>query len=320
MDGDDIVVLHLALSRGWWQRLAVAVLVTTSLALPAQAQNAQQAAQLALQIQQLQEQVRNLTGQVEGLQFQLTQMQTLIERMQADNEFRFQELEGGGPGKTEAATESGGVMPSAELPQDQTTATVPADPALQPVPGLETPVAGDPLGTPMHADLPGADLGESQDPLVGTGDMGVGQLGPLTLDPGATAPDPDADAQFAAGSEAMTRGEYGFAEDQFRQFIALYPADPQAADATNMLSELLLRRGAYDEAADVALTGFQNYTHSPRAPDLLLKVAVALAAVGEREAACRTFVEIRGRYPGLSAAFTERLDAEEAKAECPPAG
>ena len=128
-----------------------------------------------------QEQIRNLTGQVEGLQFQLTQMQVLIEKMQADNEFRFQELEGGAEGKPEAAAQSGGDVPAAELPQDPNAAAVPADPALTPVPGLEAPVAGDPLGTPMD-DVPAGDLGELQDPLVGTGETGPGTLGPLTLD------------------------------------------------------------------------------------------------------------------------------------------
>ena len=118
----------------------------------------------------------------------------------------------------------------------------------------------------------------------------------------------------------MVRGDYAFAEEQFRQFVALYPDDPQAADATNWLGEALLQRGAYDEAADVALTGFQNYPNSPRAPDLLMKVGVALAAVGERDAACRTFVEVRSRYQELAAAFVTRLNDEEAKAQCPPAG
>ena len=309
----------LTLRRSWPQRLAAAVLVTVAFALPAYAQNNQQAAQLALNIQQLQEQIRTLTGQVEGLQFQLTQMQTLIEKMQADNEFRFQELEGGAEGKPQAATDSGGVTPTAELPQDQTAAAVPADPALAPVPGLETPVAGDPLGTPMD-EIPAADLGESKDPLVGTGETGTGALGPLTLETAEVSPDPDAQAQYIAGYDAVVRGDYAFAEEQFRQFVALYPEDPQAADATNWLGEALLQRGAFDEAADVALTGFQNYPNSPRAPDLLMKVGVALAAVGERDAACRTFVEVRGRYQGLSEAFMTRLGQEEAKAECPPAG
>jgi tol-pal system protein YbgF len=240
--------------------------------------------------------------------------------MAADNEFRFQELEGGAEGKPEAATDTGGATPAAELPQDQTALAVPADPAVTPVPGLETPVAGDPLGTPMD-NLPTADLGESQDPLIGTGETGAGQLGPLTLDSAATAePNADAQAQFNAGYDAVVRGDYAFAEEQFRQFVALYPTDPQAPDATNWLGEALLQRGAYDEAADVALTGFQNYPDSPRAPDLLLKVGVALSAVGERDAACRTFVEVRTRYQGLSQPFVDRLSQEEAKAECPPAG
>jgi tol-pal system protein YbgF len=315
--GDTDLVTSLSLSRGWALRIAV-VLVTLGFALPAHAQNNQQAAQLQVRIQQLEEQIRILTGQVEGLQFQLTQMQVLLEKMQQDNEFRFQELEGGEPGNPQAATETVGEMPAAELPQDQTAAAVPADPALTPVPGLNAPEAGDPLGTPMDA-LPG-DVGESQDPLVGTSETGPGTLGPLTLDSATPSSNPDAQAQYNAGYDAVVRGDYAFAEEQFRQFVALYPDDPQAADATNWLGEALLQRGAYDEAADVALTGFQNYPNSPRAPDLLLKVAIALAAVGEREAACRTFVEITSRYQGLSQAFVDRLRQEEAKAECPPAG
>jgi len=60
-------------------------------------------AQLAVRVQQLEDQVRTLTGQIEGLQFTLTQMQTQLQKMQDDNEFRFQQLEGGNgkaaPGK-----------------------------------------------------------------------------------------------------------------------------------------------------------------------------------------------------------------------------
>lgn len=297
--------------------VALAAVLALGVALPATAQN-QNAAQLAVQVQEMQDQIRLLTGQVEGLQFQLTQMQVLIETMRADNEFRFQELEGGATGKPQAATEPG-ATPVPELPQEQTAAAtpaVPADPGLAPVPDVAIPVTGDPLGTPMH-DL---DLGESQDPLVGTGQTGPGTLGPLTLGTEPAGPDPDAQAQYNAGYDAVVRGDFAFAEEQFRQFVALYPDDPQAADATNWLGEALLQRGAYDEAADVALTGFQNYPDSPRAPDLLLKVGVALAAVGERDAACRTFVEVRNRYQGLTAAFVERLDSESARAQCPPAG
>ena len=201
-------------------------------------------------------------------------------------------------GKPEAATQSGGDDAGRGVAAGPNAAAVPADPALTPVPGLEAPVAGDPLGTPM-------------DDAAGRRSRRVaGPAGRHRRDRRRAArtadarqharsrADPDAQAQYNAGYDAVVRGDYAFAEEQFRQFVALYPNDPQAADATNWLGEALLQRGAYDEAADVALTGFQNYPNSPRAPDLLMKVGVALAAVGERDAACRTFVEVREPLSG----------------------
>jgi len=89
-----------------------------------------QEAQLTVRVQDLENTIRTLNGQVEGLQFQLTQMQELIQKMQDDNEFRFQQLEGGkggAPKKTDAATQSGDATSSGALPQpaagEQTTTT-----------------------------------------------------------------------------------------------------------------------------------------------------------------------------------------------------
>src|SRR5690606_24202128 len=44
----------------------------------------------------LEEQVRSLSGQVEELNFLLLQLQEQMRKMQEDNEYRFQQLEGGG--------------------------------------------------------------------------------------------------------------------------------------------------------------------------------------------------------------------------------
>lgn len=274
-----------------------------------------EAAELQLQIQQLQEQVRLLTGQVEGLQFQLAQMQTLIERMTADNEFRFQQLEGGAGGKTDAATQAGGVTQPEALPQSP-AATAEAAPA---------PLEPAPVGAPTD------DLGDSADPLVGTNATGTDTLGTLSEDPtlggsrpldlsldgGSQVSNGDANAQYAAGYDAIVRGDYAFAEDQFTQFIALYPDDPQAADATNWLGEALIQRGAYDDAALILAEGYQKHQDSPRAPDLMLKLGIALNGAGEQEVACRTFFTLSKRYTNLSAAFVQRLNEEKTKAQCP---
>ena len=86
---------------------------------PAESTQLQQCFDLLARMQQLEEQIRLLNGQIEGLTFQLTQMQEIVNRMQEDNEFRFQQLEGGAGGKTEAATQPGGVTPPEVSPQTQ---------------------------------------------------------------------------------------------------------------------------------------------------------------------------------------------------------
>ncbi len=287
-------------------------------------------------MQEMENTIRTLTGQVEGLQFQLTQMQELIQKMQDDNEFRFQQLEGGGAGKTEAAPQSGGDMPAGEAPQPDTGAQQQLpDANAAPSADVQAGVSGgltavEPDGTMAPADSadePMDDLGDSADPLLGqgstTGEPAVGVLGGngvplnLSLDGGTALEDGDAQAQYQAGYDAIVRGDYGFAEEQFRQFVSLYPSHPQAPDATNWLGEALLQRGAFDEAADVLLTGFQTYERSARAPDLLLKLGIALAGAGEVDTACRTYFEVSKRYTEQPAAFIQRLADERAKANCP---
>ncbi|KKC40932.1 hypothetical protein WH87_01885 [Devosia epidermidihirudinis] len=289
------------------------------------------AAQLMVRIQQLEEQLRSVNGQVEGLTFQLTQMQTLIERMTEDNEFRFQALEGGASPKTNAVTQPGGVTQPEALPHDpaQTTTDAPEDAPTTIIPeqGVK-PLPGEAEFDPTFDDgsaAPMDDVGNSGDPLVGTGatggvDLTTGQPLNLSYDP-AAAPsgNADADAQYAAGLDAIQRGDYTFAEDQFSQFIELYPDNPQVADAANFLGDALLKRAAYDQAAEVLLNAFQKSPTSPRAPELLLKLGMSLSGAGERETACRTFAEIDKRYTGLTPALVSLLATERSRAECPPA-
>lgn len=292
----------------------VAVIVAIGLMPTSSFAQSQQTAQLAVRIQQLEEQIRLLTGQVEGLQFQLTQMQALIERVTEDNEFRFQQLEGTADIGVQPNIDTGAVTPEQQqLPADPTTTA--GLPELAPLD------LGN--GEPMHSDL-----GESSDPLVGTGSMGTGVLGSdeaalggqpldLSLDGGAQLSNGDADAQYEAGFDALQRGDYAFAEDQFQQFISLYPDNPNAPEATNWLGEALMQRGDFQGAALVLAEGYEKYQQSQRAPDLMLKLGVALIGTGEPDLACRTFFTLEKRYPEVAPAFRQRISDEKARAQCP---
>ncbi|WP_332712472.1 tol-pal system protein YbgF [Pelagibacterium mangrovi] len=323
---------------------ATAGLLTFTMTVAGQGQG-NDLASLQVRLSQLEEQARINSGQIEGLQFQLTQLQSLLERQQEDNEFRFQQLEGGGLGETDAVTPSGGEMPADRLPQE----TAPQDTQSQTNQGVPTvidPLVGDSDlmdGTEMGSDDnlyardvfgpqgEGQGQGQGQEQGQTQGPDGVilgppeGQLGAtppsqpldLTFDPD-TAPlnDGDANAQYQAGYEAVVRGEYAFAENQFRQFVESFPDNSQAPDATYWLGETLIQRAAYGEAAEVLLEGFERYPTSNRAPDLLLSLGVALHGAGEFDTACRTYGEVLRRYPDSTQAFRDRVTAEQARAGC----
>jgi tol-pal system protein YbgF len=284
------------------------------------AQSQQQMAQLLLQLQQLQEQVRTLTGQVDGLQFQVTQLQTAMQKQQADNEYRFQQLEGGKGG---APAPSGPVSPRSDAaPAGQGAAGPAAGQASTDTSGQTDWSATD------NDTVPADRLGPSHDPLVGSNAQ-PGQTAPLT--PGAAAPaqppdanprgvaargNPAADAQYNAGYAAVTHGDYKAGAEQLGQFLKLYPDDPHAADATSWLGEALLQQGRYDDAAQVLVNGFKKYRDSSAGADILLNLGVALSGAQEGPAACKTFAEAKRRYPDAPAAFKRRLATEASKAKC----
>jgi tol-pal system protein YbgF len=313
-----------------------------------------QEAQLVVRVSNIEEQMRNLTGQVEGIQYALTQMQLQLERMVQDNDFRFQQLEGGAPTTVPPQGQPTGT-PVGALPTAP-AAVAPAVVARPPVEQASLPVTTSQPNQDLTQALgttPPTQLGEERLPVasagpvppanvtgLGAGPVGGFQLGaperPLgtlsqqdldaiatggarSLDQSfetQTASLGDADAQYRAGYDAVVRGDYAFAEEQFRQFVALYPNHASAPDAVNWLGDAMLQRGAYDEAVDVLFAGFQNYPDATRAPDILLRLGMAMAGAEEHETACRTFSEVSRRYPNQPAAFVQRVAEERAKASC----
>ncbi len=277
------------------------------------AQSARSVAALNVRIVQLEEQVRILTGQVEGLQFQMTQMQTFLERQQEDYEFRFEQLEVGGLGTTNATPLSDGDMPIGEVSPNaaQTLGSNALNNQALDGQALEAPTH-DNQAIGLENSIPGQPLGVLENEQVNLSSKALDLDAPFV----EIVTKADANAQYSAGFEAVKRGDFTFAEEQFRQFIALFPPHPQAPDATSWLGEALILRGDYQEAADILLGGFQSYSGSKKAPEILLKLGQALAGAGEIVTACRTFEEVTLRYKDISSEITTRLNEEINKAKC----
>lgn len=257
---------------------------------------------------QLEEQIRQLNGLVEELNFQVLQMQDQIRRMQEDNEFRFQEIEkqvgisSGDPATEMQKSENTEVEEIIENTDGTTqTATGPATPPRN-LGDITFDKDGNVVGSGTASNaLPGVDTG-----APGTDDTEVASL-PPTSDP---------DELYRNSYEFVLSGDYGTAEAGFRTHIEQFPDNERAADAHFWLGEALLGQEKYQEAAQVFLTANRDFPNAHKAPEMMLKLGISLAAMDQRDVACATLAEVGNRYPQASTAVLERAKAEQARVSC----
>jgi tol-pal system protein YbgF len=268
-----------------------------------------QLAQADPRIGQLEEQVRLLNGRLEELNFLILQMQDDVRKMQEDNEFRLQQLEerrtdaGSRPAQTDRAD---GSAPAGQQGQANATAEPPRDLGSITFDGQGNPTGGT-IET-REQGLPGVDLPQAprQAQSNAPDDTTVAAL-PTTNDPNEL---------YQNAYSFILSGDYPTAEAGFREHIERFPNDAQAADAHYWLGEALLGMEQYRSAAEIFLAANREYPSSRKAPDMLLKLGVSLAALNQRDVACATYSEIGKRYADASQALKERVKAEQALAGC----
>ncbi|MGV3549670.1 tol-pal system protein YbgF [Rhizobium sp.] len=300
---------------------ATAFLALTPVTASAQSVNTE------LRVQQLEDQLRTLNGKVEEMTFQLLQMQEQLRKAQEDNEFRFQELEGGGNTKKKSSVEQPANQDTANNTSgDQTPEVLPEDEQAQ----LDAPM--DNGGNPVDMGNPPIDLGKLK--LDGDGNV----VGADPADPNAVAtqdlPPPDTSTvdqndqtaalnpkasdgdQYQAAYEQVLAGEYASAETGFSQFIATHPDSKRIADANFWLGEAQYSQGKFNDAAKTFLNAYKTYGKSEKAPEMLLKLAMSLAALDSRDTACATLREVSKAYPKASRAIITKVAKEQKRLSC----
>ena len=295
----------------------------------------------------LEEQVRALSGTIEELNFQILQMQEQMRKMQEDNEFRFQEIE---QKKTDAGVPTDKNVASAPAKPASPPATDNEAVAEEDAPGvpMEPEVlvdnrTGDPAEVPSGGGAEGLGAPPKTFGTITFDDKGNvtgGNVGDQTTQSVTPGPAPIERAEPKAGGSAegarvaalpatddpeelyrnsyefILSGDYGTAEEGFRNHISRFPSDPKAADAHFWLGEALLGQKKYRDAAETFLSANKEYPSSKKAPDMLLKLGVSLVGLDQRDVACATFSEIGKRYPDISGALKERVKQEQALAAC----
>lgn len=121
---------------------------------------------------------------------------------------------------------------------------------------------------------------------------------------------------YQRGYGALLQKDYEAAEGAFRDLLDTYPSDPLAADAQYWIGESYYVRGQYKNAADAFLNGYKKYKSSQKAPDSLLKLAMSLAELGQKDAACSTFDELKTKFPQAPEHVSDEARAWRKKTGC----
>ncbi|MBC8013905.1 MAG: tol-pal system protein YbgF [Methyloceanibacter sp.] len=211
----------------------------------------------------------------------------------------------------------------------------PLPPSAEPLPDRQGQAPAAPSDTAL-ASAPD-DRGDDDDtskprwygPKSGTDEVAAlleGQAGTEPPENGATDGEPqslmaalpggDAQALYQQGHGALLQKDYAGAEGAFRQLLDTYPNDPVAGDAQYWIGETYYVRGEYKNAADAFLKGYKKYKSGQKAPDTLLKLGMALAALGQKDAACSTFNELKAKYPAAPVHVADEAKGERKKAGC----
>jgi tol-pal system protein YbgF len=114
----------------------------------------------------------------------------------------------------------------------------------------------------------------------------------------------------------LLQRDYPAAEAAFEEFLRRFPNDALAGNAEYWLGESLYVRGQFRAAAGAFLKGYQNYARSAKAPESLLKLAMSLQRLGQKEAACSSYSELATKFPNAPAHVKTSAQAERQRAGC----
>jgi tol-pal system protein YbgF len=115
----------------------------------------------------------------------------------------------------------------------------------------------------------------------------------------------------------LLQRDYGAAEAAFDDFLRRHPSDSLSGNAQYWLGESHFVRGQYKAAAASFLKGYQSYADGAKAPDSLLKLAMSLDRLGQKDAACSSYGELATKFPNAPASVKSRAQSERQRVGCP---
>jgi tol-pal system protein YbgF len=249
---------------------------------------------VTVRMDNLEAEMRTLTGQLEEVQYGVSQLKTRLDKMQSDDEARFQALEH--PGMAGANGAENSAPPSG---------------------GLTSPDASNspPDGGGASAQPPDQSAGGAPDVNSGAPD-GNADSDPAAVAAAGTLPDGTPEQQYSFAFGLLRQANYAAAQQAFGEFLKRHPSDALAGNAQYWLGETFFARNQFQQSAATFARGYAKYPKSPKAPDNLLKLGISLGNLGRKANACVAFAKLDHEYSNVLPAVKDRERQEKAKLGC----
>ena len=246
-----------------------------------------------LKLSEIENQFQQLTNKFEEINFKLDKLSNRMSKVQADNQIRFQDLEGGlSSGETTKKItkknndNSNEILPGSSEPQD--------------------------LGSISYKDSTPSDTTQQTQSIDTTASIVTETFQAEEK----ILPDETPDKQYKFATSFLKVGDYSTAERAFREFVNTNPEHNLAGNAQYWYAETFRIRQLYTDAASAYLEGYQKYPKGEKAPINLLKLGVSMVQIGEKDQGCKMINGVEKQYPNANQSVIQKAKYESQKFEC----
>ena len=126
----------------------------------------------------------------------------------------------------------------------------------------------------------------------------------------------DITALPSEGRTKLAEGDFSGAQSLFQQYLTLAPDAPDAGEVNFWLGETYFVKGGYADAADAYINSMRKDRDGERAPDSMIRLAMSLRELGNKEQACQTLDSFPSQYPNAPESLRNKRALEISRTGC----
>ena len=246
-----------------------------------------------LKLSEVEKQFQELTNKFEEINFKIDKLSNRLSKVQADNQFRFQDIENS--------------LSSGEVGQKLTSKI--KKNSEKKLPGSSQPQD---LGSISYKDTETNETSQKIQSVDTTSSV-VTETFEMEQ---SILPSETQEKQYEFATSFLKVGDYSMAERAFREFVIKNPEHKLAGNAQYWYAETFRIRQLYTDAATAYLEGYQKYPKGEKAPINLLKLGVSMVQIGEKEQGCKMIEGVEKQYPKANQSVLQKAKYESKKFEC----